>query len=93
MSHAQYGQKGTVQKVWETSATIKGKNPDVYRKDPYGNPLNRDEYGKHTKQGWEIDHIKPKSRDGSDGLRNLQAMQTTKNRSLGNTLCKKSRHH
>ncbi len=44
------------------------------------------------RQGWEIDHIKPESKGGSDAVRNLQAMQTKKNRELGDSLRKRSRH-
>jgi len=42
--------------------------------------------------GWEIDHIKPKSKNGSDNIRNLQALKTSTNRQLSNSIVKKSRH-
>lgn len=81
-----------VDKVWERAQPIRGKDPNKVRKDPYGNQIKRDQYGNDGPQGWEIDHIKPANRGGSDHLRNLQAMQTGKNRQLGDTLKKRSRH-
>lgn len=92
MSHAQYGQAATKDKVWNSAKTIRGKNPDTHRQDPYGNPIYYGSYGKYTQMGWQVDHIKPVSRNGSNGIRNLQAMQTSTNQSKGNTLKKASRH-
>ncbi len=42
--------------------------------------------------GWEVDHIKPITRGGSDTTVNQQALNVSVNRSKGNTLVKKSRH-
>ena len=42
--------------------------------------------------GWEVDHIEPKVRGGSEATRNPQAMSTRVNRSLGASLRKRSRH-
>ena len=78
--------------VWGKAQTIRGKDPARYRRDPYGNQMFYDSYGKDSTQGWHKDHINPKSKDGSDSLRNLQAMNSRKNRSLGNSTNKRSRH-
>jgi 5-methylcytosine-specific restriction endonuclease McrA len=80
------------QKAWENATTIRGKNPDLYRKDPYGNVLYKPSYGRSSKMGWDVDHITPASRGGSDKTRNLQALSSTVSRSKGDTLQKKSRH-
>lgn len=84
-----YGRCNAKDAVWEKAKTIRGENPHVYRQDPYGNTLYYSSYGMNSTMGWHIDHIKPKSKGGSDGLRNLQAMQASKNMSLGNTTSKR----
>lgn len=82
----------TIEKAWKNAKKSRGKDPDLYRKDPYGNEMYKDSYGKNSDMGWEVDHIKPRSRGGSDSTKNLQALNTEVNRSKGNTLVKKSRH-
>lgn len=84
--------KNQIDKAWGSAKTIRGKNPDTHRQDPYGNTMYKTSYGKATPMGWEVDHIQPKSRGGSDATRNLQAMNTSVNRSKGDTLQKRSRH-
>ncbi len=78
--------------VWKKAKPIRGKDPAKYRQDPYGNEMNYDSYGKDSGKGWEIDHIKPKARGGSDATVNLQALKTSVNRDKGDSLKKKSRH-
>lgn len=82
----------TMDKVWEKARPVRGLDPNEFRQDPYGNRIRKGEYGKVSREGWEIDHIKPESKGGSDHIRNLQALQTTKNRQLGDTSKKRSRH-
>ena len=78
--------------VWEKAKPIRGKDPEQHRQDPYGNEMYKPSYGKDSDKGWEIDHIKPASQGGSDHLSNLQAMNTAKNRELGDSTRKRSRH-
>lgn len=78
--------------VWNKAKRIRGKDPNKYRKDPYGREMFYDSYGKDSEKGWELDHIKPASRGGSDATVNLQALNTRLNRAKGDTLKKKSRH-
>lgn len=66
--------------AWENAHKVRGKNPEVYRKDDYGNLMYWSSYGKQTEMGWEIDHIHPKSKGGTDSQRNLQALQWEENR-------------
>ena len=84
--------RSKVSKVWQKSKKIRGKSPNLYRKDPYGNVMYRNSYGKDSNLGWEIDHIRPKSKGGSDATRNLQALNTGINRCKGADGRKKSRH-
>jgi 5-methylcytosine-specific restriction endonuclease McrA len=78
--------------AWDNAKKIRGKDPNKYRQDPYGNTMYKDSYGKSSEMGWEIDHIKPKSKGGSDSARNLQALNTSTNRSKGDDSRKKSSH-
>ncbi len=45
--------------IWDKGATIRGKNPDLYRKDIYGNTMYKPSYGKTSEMGWNVDHSKP----------------------------------
>lgn len=79
-------------KAWKSADKIRGEDPDLYRRDPYGNTMYRHSYGKSSGMGWEVDHIVPVGRGGSNATRNLQALNTSVNRSKGDTLVKRSRH-
>lgn len=45
--------------IWDKGQAIRGKNPDLYRRDRYGNVMYRPSYGKTSNMGWNIDHSKP----------------------------------
>ena len=81
-----------IEKAWNNARAIRGRDPDKFRQDPHGNTMNRSSCGQDTSQGWEVDHIKPASRGGSDATVNLQALNTETNREKGDSLVKKSRH-
>ena len=66
--------------AWNNANTVKGKNPNVYRKDQYGNIMYKPSYGKCSEMGWEVDHKHPVSKGGTDNPRNLQAVQWEENR-------------
>lgn len=64
-----------IEKVWGKGIIIR-KNPEIWREDQCGNLIKRGDYGNRTSNtGWEIDHIKPKSNGGTDGLSNLRPLQ------------------
>ena len=84
--------KEQINKAWDNADKMRGKDPDLYRKDPYGNPMYRHSHGKSSEMGWDVDHITPKSRGGSDSTKNLQALNSSVNRGKGDSLIKKSRH-
>ena len=70
-----------IEKAWENAHKIRGRNPDVYRKDDYGNIIYKSSYGKQIEMGQEIDHKHTKTKGGTDSSRNLQAVQWEENRS------------
>jgi len=66
--------------VWKKGIPIPGKDPSVERKDSCGARMIYTNHGKTVATGWEIDHIKPKSKGGNDAINNLQPLQWENNR-------------
>jgi len=100
MSKSKKGSKSEVKvisvkvtKVWDKAKPIRGQDPVVVRQDAYGNKLRYENYGKSVPSGWHVDHIKPKSKGGSDHIRNLQILQSNLNMKKQDSLVKKSRHN
>ena len=66
--------------VWEKAEPIPGRNPNEFRIDCYGRIMKFSDYGRRdSTYDWEIDHILPKSKDGSDDITNLQALHWLSN--------------
>ncbi len=70
--------------AWNAAKPIRGKNPNLYRRDSSGNEIYKPAYGTQGSKGWEVDHRRPRSKGGSDNPRNLQALQTRENRQKSN---------
>jgi 5-methylcytosine-specific restriction endonuclease McrA len=77
----------TINLIWNKATIVPGVNPNLQRKDVCGAWIERSCYGETTSEGkgWEIDHIIPVSRGGTDDLSNLQALQWQNNRRKGDS--------
>ena len=72
--------------MWLKAKIVPGYNSALYRKDCCGRFIKKSDYGNiYSKYGWEVDHIRPVARGGSDHIDNLQALQWELNRSKGDT--------
>ena len=75
---------GTIEAVWRKGVIVPGVDPALRRKDVCGAWIDRPLYGNtYSSTGWEIDHIVPVARGGSNDLTNLQPLQWENNRQKG----------
>ena len=66
--------RSDIEWCWAQASTVRGRNPDLWRKDEMGNLLYKPSYGSHGQYGWHIDHRNPKARGGTDHRRNLRVL-------------------
>ena len=75
--------EATIEAVWRKGTPEPGLTN--YRKDTCGASMLRSKHGDTVQYGWEIDHIYPVSRAGTDDLGNLQPLQWENNRNKGDS--------
>lgn len=70
----------TIAEVRQKGKIVQEHDPKIWRKDIYGKLMKFSDYGKtESIFGWEVDHIKPVAKGGTDDKRNLQALQWQSN--------------
>ena len=75
--------------VWAKGRAIPDKDgnhwsPKEWRYDICGLPIKYSDHGDtNSKNGWEIDHIKPTAKGGPNTFDNLQPLQWENNRAKG----------
>lgn len=67
-------------KIWDKGGKIRRKDSNLYRKDSKGKTIYKPSYGKTSNMGWEVDHKRPRSKGGSDNIRNLVPKHWKSNR-------------
>jgi hypothetical protein len=65
--------------VWENAEVFENYDPKMWRKDPCGACISWREFRKRTKYGWNVDHILPKAKGGTNHIFNLCAMHWENN--------------
>ncbi len=64
----------TINTIWQKAQVIQGYDSNEHRKDRCGAWIKRSSYGTTGDYGWEVDHMKPVAKGGTDDTNNLQPL-------------------
>ncbi len=66
-----------IREVWSSISSCRGVKKCI---DPWGREIHRFDYGRKNEYGWNIDHVLPISRGGTNNLNNLQPLHWKSNK-------------
>lgn len=69
----------TLLAVWLKAEEVNGYDSRIWRKDLAGAWIRYDHFGMKDTFGWQIDHRLPRSRGGTDNIRNFFPLQRENN--------------
>ena len=84
--HGRPFSKEVIDRIWNKGKIAPEYDSSIWRWDSYKTLIRYSDFGKiHAKYGWEIDHIKPVTKGGTDDPGNLQPLSWKNNRLKGDT--------
>jgi len=73
-------EEATVDLIWQKGLKVDGYDPELYRQDYSGAWIARKSYSdRESIFGWEIDHVYPKAKGGTDDEVNLRPINWRNN--------------